>query len=162
MAGLSIAPIDTLPNGETNLPVISDDSIGTYGLVIITEAVDTAQLPAVIDGKYVGITFDQMDYLTVQKFRYEEVAEQKVIYEDQYNEALGKIQERDSTILAFKNVNTVQKDHIDIMTLNEKRLLSDIAVLNALLKKERGKGTAAWVTTGVVAAVLGTLLITGK
>jgi hypothetical protein len=168
--GWLTAQTDTLPSVDQPLPFtsegideplpyISDDSIGTMDLPEFVDDVDTSKLPAIIDGKYVGVTFDQMDYLTIQKFRYEETAAQKIVYEDAYHESLNEIAERDTAIAAFKRLDEVQRGDITILKANNLGLENNVQVLTLDLKKQKRRTVEAWITGGVITGILTGLLI---
>ena len=141
------------------LPIYSDRGIGTDYLPLISDSVIVDKLPASINGKYVGITYDQMDYLTVLKFEHEEAVEQRIIYQTAYTEALDTLARRDATIIAFKQASDVQAGDINILKMNEKRLLYNMDILQGQVKKERGNTVKAWITCGVITGILTAALI---
>lgn len=116
--------------------------------------IDLSKLPAVIDSQFVGITFDQMDFLTHMRFAHERnflIAEQ---LHRNLNDALSEIEERDNLIHEEKQLKQLLLEENAAIRHNFDVQQSISESLSRDLRRQKRKTIFAWIVGGVATGVV--------
>lgn len=112
----------------------------------MTAQADTTQhvlniddLPSIIDGRFVGITFEQMDYLNEMIIRYSRTGEIATLYKSNMMLCYREVELRDQYISALESYNKELKEtNAEAYTVIA-QLRSDLKKANKQAKHEKNK-----------------------
>lgn len=116
-------------------------------------------LPALLNDSIVGITLEQMDFLSSMKLDCDGVYAQAYFYEAELDTAFTKIEQRDSIIADFQVQNGFQFKEINEQDRVIGEMDTHISELEADLNKQKQKTKTAWISGGVITAILAGIAI---
>lgn len=108
---------------------------------MIAQGLTLKDYPALVNDSVIGITFPHMDYINYMKIRIDELQEVKDIYKDALIDSWKKIEERDSLIINYVELQKYYKFEVNTLKVDKQMNQNIINNLNNIIADERRKNT---------------------